>query len=530
MSELTVRQVLEMPVLRSAGPAVAAGSTGLDRSVRWVHSTELADIAPLLRGGDLVLSTGLALPDDATGAAEFASSLDSSQAAGLVIELGRRWHQLPETLVEAFDERGMPLIALHREVRFAAVAQVIGERIVDDQLRELRESEHVHETFTSLSVAEAGPDEVLETVQRLSGRPVVLENDQHRVMAYRAGQDDVTDFLDGWQARSRHVTTSARTGWDPDQGWLVTRLGRRERGWGRLVIQSPDRPTQRMITIAERAAAALAMHRLHDHQRLSAIRRTHHELVVGLLNDSSDPEVLRRCALVGFPTDRRHFTGLTLRLAAPVGAERGSAAGGADEVIATVVHAAEALRTPALVCLIESDIRIVLSTPPGSPSAVLADKLCAAVFRRHPVVAGAGRTVERSADIDRTLREAQQVTNALSETVPSDKVHRLEDLHLRGLLALLGDDDRLRLFAERELEPLRVHDDKHRTQLVDAVQALLQHPVSKSDAAASLHLSRPVFYDRIAKASRILGADLDDADVRVSLQVALMAASQFHAS
>ena len=34
--------------------------------------------------------------------------------------------------------------------------------------------------------------------------------------------------------------------------------------------------------------------------------------------------------------------------------------------------------------------------------------------------------------------------------------------------------------------------------LLDAVRALLSHPTSKSDAAASLHVSRPVFYDRLA--------------------------------
>jgi purine catabolism regulator len=104
-------------------------------------------------------------------------------------------------------------------------------------------------------------------------------------------------------------------------------------------------------------------------------------------------------------------------------------------------------------------------------------------------------------------------------------VHRLDDLHLRGLLALLGDDDRLRLFVDRELAPLRRHDraDGSRTDLVAALRALLLHPASKTEAAASLHLSRAAFYDRLARIETILDADLDDPDVRVSLHVALLA-------
>mgnify|MGYP003340373692 CR=1 FL=1 len=48
-------------------------------------------------------------------------------------------------------------------------------------------------------------------------------------------------------------------------------------------------------------------------------------------------------------------------------------------------------------------------------------------------------------------------------------------------------------------------------------------PASKSLAAASLHVSRAVFYDRLAKVEKVLGADLNDPDIRVSLHVALLA-------
>jgi PucR family transcriptional regulator, purine catabolism regulatory protein len=103
-----------MPALRGAGPEVVAGRPGLGRRVRWVHSAELADIASLLRGGDLLLSTGIALPDTAAELVQFAVSLGESDAAGLIIELGRRWAALPEPLVTTCDEVGLPLVALTR--------------------------------------------------------------------------------------------------------------------------------------------------------------------------------------------------------------------------------------------------------------------------------------------------------------------------------------------------------------------------------------------------------------------------------
>ena len=42
-------------------------------------------------------------------------------------------------------------------------------------------------------------------------------------------------------------------------------------------------------------------------------------------------------------------------------------------------------------------------------------------------------------------------------------------------------------------------------------------------AGQPVHLSRAAFYDRLARIESVLGADLDDPDVRVSRHVALVA-------
>lgn len=523
MAVVTVGQVLQMPVVRAAGPELVAGADGLSRRVRWVHTTELADIASLLRGGDLLLSTGIALPGAPDDLRRFARSLADSGAAGMFLELGRRWQVLPADLVDAFDRLSLPLVALTREARFAEVAQAVGERIVDEQLEELREAERVHETFTELSLAEAGPSEVLEAVQRLAGAAVVLENEQHAVVDYRAGPADIGAFLANWQSRSRGVELDSRTAWDARNGWLVTQLGRRDRGWGRLVVEAPQAPPQRLVAVAERAAAALAMHRLHDRHRDGLVRRTHHELLVGLLADPTDADLLRRCELAGLPTVRRQFVGVTVRPRPASVPPPSPARGGLEDVIAAVAHACVEIRVPALVSEMHRDVRVLLSLAAGASHERATEHLSARVRRRHDVVVSAGRPASRVGDIDRTLRESHQVAASVRPDSATRGVHRLDDVHLRGLLTLLGDDERLRLFVGRELDGLKEHDARHGTELMGTLTALLRHPTSKSEAAASLHLSRPAFYDRLAKIGRLLGVDLDDPDIRVSLHVALLA-------
>jgi PucR family transcriptional regulator, purine catabolism regulatory protein len=525
MAGLTLGEALSLPAFKRSAPVVLAGGSALTRRIRWVHATELTDLGDLLRAGDLVLTMGTGLPPDedeqAFGA--FAQVLADVECAGLVLELGRRWPtDVPAALVRAFEARGVALVALTHETRFAALAQEIGEQIIDGQLAELRDAQRVHETFTELSFTQAGPGEVLEAVQRLAGGPVVLENAQHRPLDYLAGSEDMSSFLDGWQKRSARVDIPSRTGWDERNGWLVTRLGTGDHDWGRLVISSPHEPSQRLIAVAERAAAALALHRLHHRHRDDLMRRTHQELMLALQASPTSEEVLRRCDLAGFPTRKRQFLGLVVR---PRSLERGPL--DLNELAAAGVRSAHSVRVPALVCEVDGDVRILLSAAPSQSLDSIADRLGQQLGTQLDVVVAAGRVAAEATGVERSLMEATQVADAVPEgSAPGAvAVHRLEDLHLRGLLALFGDDDRLRLFTERELGPLREHDGdpESRTDLMPALRALVTHPGSKTEAAASLHLSRAAFYDRLAKIQSILGVNLDDPDVRVSLHVALVA-------
>ncbi len=134
---LTLRDVLDLDVVRRGSPSVVAGSDRLDVPVRWVHAAELADVGRLLRGGELLLSTGIALPESAAGLADYVASLTAAGVSGLAIELGRRYTgTLPSPLVAAAEARSLPLIAFAREVRFVEITEAVHSRIIDALLIE----------------------------------------------------------------------------------------------------------------------------------------------------------------------------------------------------------------------------------------------------------------------------------------------------------------------------------------------------------------------------------------------------------
>ena len=50
-------------LIRDLDIRLVAGEAGLDRPVRWVHISEIADPTPWLSGGELLLTTGMNLAE-----------------------------------------------------------------------------------------------------------------------------------------------------------------------------------------------------------------------------------------------------------------------------------------------------------------------------------------------------------------------------------------------------------------------------------------------------------------------------------
>ena len=520
--------VLAMEVCRRGRPAVVTGADRLDTPVRWVHAIELTDVARLLRGGELVLSTGIALPDDDRLLTAYVTELADVGVAGLAVELGRRYTgSLPDALVVAAARTGLPLIAFEREVAFIEITEAVHARIIDAQLEELRVSERLHEMFTELSVAGASPDEVVRQAAALAGRPVILADLSHRVLAFSPGGADPGRLLSGFAARSRSVVLRGRTAYDEASGWLVTPVGAQGEDWGRVILVCDGPPAPTDTVLIERAATTLALGRLLTRHRESLERQAHRTLISGIISQAhADPaEAAVRSRALGVPVDGRQLISLVLRFR-----ESGlgvSAHARVLDLADTVAATCRAERIPSLVgTLDDARVGAMLSLGPRVADDDVLTRLATRIRDQAGVDPGAlligvGAAVGSIRDVRRSFLEASQVADvAASRPGGHDPLfYRLPDLRLRGLLHLLRDDPRLQTFVERELGALLTAD----PGLIDTLAAYLAAGGNKAEAAKAAHLARPTFYERLRRIERICGADLSSAESRTSLHVALLA-------
>ena len=520
----TLRDLLDLPVVQAGDPEmVCQGPT--DQPVRWVHVSDLADLSGLLTGGEVVLTPGQALTDPGRRD-DYLPALAKAGAVGVLIELGLHVNAIPESVLAVGATLGLPVIVLHRRVRFVDVTEEVHRWIVAEQYAEVSYGQRVHEAFTALTMRRASIEEIIGAAAGMLYTPIVLEDLNRQVLAFAGHGVPAAVLLADWERRSRLA----------GETWTARPVGPYREAWGRLIAPEVTDAGGPTVTTLERAAQALALHRMVEQNRSSLELRAQS----GLVDD------LRRARIVdeAEATARAHALGLRPALTYVPMTARLRESAGADQVLVqqrrvrtldAIMHAIRSAGHTGLAATRDDgQIDLVLapqraSGQTGALGAVLAD-VCStirrAVVRLDGVtecVIGVGPESSRLVDAVGGLAEAGHVAEVAMSMPFSDKpFHRASDVRLRGLLSLIRSDPRVQAFAETELAGLLAHRAKHGDEAFELLRNFLQAGGNKAELARTLHMSRPTLYSRLDAIERILGLHLDSAESRTSLHVAML--------
>src|SRR5512132_4018861 len=184
---LTVREVLA-----DVDIALLAGEGHLDMPVRWVHISELVDPTPWLSGGELLLTTGLAL-DTPERQREYLATLADHGLAGLGLGTGFTHDEVPEALVEAARDRGFPLFDVPYEVPFIALTEQAFTRLVNEQYALLQRSIAAQERLQRIVLSERGLDAIVGALAALIGGPALVFDGRGELQAQRTFRRELDD-------------------------------------------------------------------------------------------------------------------------------------------------------------------------------------------------------------------------------------------------------------------------------------------------------------------------------------------------
>jgi PucR family transcriptional regulator, purine catabolism regulatory protein len=523
---ITVREVLALPAVARGVPEVVAGDAQLDRPVRWAHSGEVPYMAEMLKGGELLLMTGIGIGRGEREQRRFVADLSTRGICGLMIELGPRFQRLPAALVDEARQRELPLVVLHQELRFVEVTEAVHREIVGRQLEAMRRGEELHRRFTDLMLSGAGVPEVLAELADVVANPVILEKQDEGVLYHASGGSDDDAVLAAWDAFVRRLPGAPSA---VDQPVPTTD----EEPWGRLVALALERPLDAAARMAvERAVGLVALALLRERTEEALASRERGNFLAGLLEgDVDEAQARRRAATAGFDPGDRLL--VPLAIARAPGAPRRLD----DEALWTRVWSdlrreLDGWGVPAITGTRgrQRELLVVLAirghdartTVAEQFAQLVADACARHLGRSDAALVCVGPAAASWDGLGAGLRTTVDglAPAAHSQARPWHDVMRPD---LDALLWSLRDRPAVRRFAESRLAPLVEHDRRRKAELLPTLAALCRHGGRKAETARALHIERQSLYHRLARIEELLDVDLSDGETLLDLHLAVRA-------
>ncbi|GAB7387708.1 PucR family transcriptional regulator [Bacillaceae bacterium] len=140
---ITVRELVNMPHLQTK---VLAGTAGLEREITWAHVCELSDPTPWLSGGELIMTTGLAIPRIAQEQEAYLQRLIDAGVSGIAIAEGMYAPQLTDPLLALANDNAFPILLTAYEVPWVALSRAVADANTHKERARVVQTLRVYET------------------------------------------------------------------------------------------------------------------------------------------------------------------------------------------------------------------------------------------------------------------------------------------------------------------------------------------------------------------------------------------------
>lgn len=489
----TVRELLSRPHLRL--DVLVEGD--LDREIRWVHSSEMPDPAPYLRGGEVVLTAGIWFWHG-TPAAEFVGGLGRSGGAALGFGTNPLVRAVPPEVVEACAASELTLFHVPDDVAFIEIAEEFVE--VQQRLREgpLIESIDRSGRFVQTLRADRGAGGIVRLLARLTGRRVA--------MVRRGGDAIVSSSAMTLPDSLAGDAPAADPGGPADRGpFAVFPIHTAARD-AMLVVERDGRE----LTVLDRAtidqAVAFLAIELQREQAVAEGERRFAGELFDLIAGGEPQHAAVAARLSAFGIDpARPLAAVCCESPAP-------------DALAAALRSYTNAGPRGVFALKGAELLGVRELPEGGQAATLGEELDR--LREGVVYIGVGGVAAGAAGLSASLTEARHACRfARRRRGGGYATH--DALASHELLLALQDEHVLRAFHETLIRPLVQHDARRHTDLVKTLDSFLGSGGRYQATADRLHLHVNTLRLRLGRIEELTGRDLSSMDDRVDFWIAL---------
>jgi sugar diacid utilization regulator len=486
-----------------------AGSRGHSKAIRWVHVSELEDPTPWLKGGELLLTTGMGVGKTPARQRAYLDRLLKAGLAGLGFGTGFSFRAVPRALVEAADRAAFPIFEVPYDVPFIAITEAVFTRLVAEQYDLLSRSLEAEHLLTRAVLDGEGITGILAALTQatrgwallidLHGAVISVAPSGARVHGARVWRELRSPRADGQRFSLSVMDDGHHIAIQP-----VTAQGRVE---AFLAVGKREALTQFDRIVSSHAVALLALELAKARAVSDAERRLKGDLLDQILQGKLTPiEARQTMERLGFDLSR------PVAVAVFAGADP-------PDSLATACEEVLVRQTRAFLASPRDDV-VITVLQPEAPGFLASLRDAVAARTSGAVVAGGGSLV----DLERLLQGLREARYALQLCRAEGRPQaEFADLGTYQLLLSLQHSDALRAFADSVLAPLDAYDRAHGTELLLSLQAFLERNARWEAAAKDLYVHRHTLRYRMRKVEELTGRALASARDRMEFFLALRA-------
>ncbi len=488
-----------------------AGLAEADRLIEWAHSIELVDPTPWLNGGELVMTTGLNIGRTEDAQFDYVARLVQSRSAALAFDTGTTFPQVPPGIVAAGDALGLPVLAVPASTPFIAITRAVIEELTKDQLRSTQRVVEQQENLARATLKGGIPATVSVLSRVISASVAVIDIDGQVLAAHGTdavwATENAREVANAALPRSGRRGSISKTVHDPRGHCTILSVAAFGSVRAYLAIICPDPLSAPDRLLVAHTISLLSIDLAKPAKVVDVEQRLRRNVASALISLGStlDVGILRYFDLD--PEDE--VAALNLANIGPL--------------LTAEMHVDECLSaqtSPYLMTQRDDQLVIVL---PALRSETIGRELhgfLSAQLQRK-VKAGQGNPA-LLADVGRSAREASVAARSAGD---GEYVVFAEVGASSFLLSHQTPAD-LAVLARTMLRNLDEYDSRSSSasgKLVHTLQVFLEHNGEREAAAASLGIHRHTMRNRLTKIRELTGRNLDSAQVRADLWLAIMA-------
>lgn len=499
---ISVKEVLRRKHFEYA--KVVAGHKGLDRVVKWIHILEVVDVEHLIKGSELILTTGVVLKDNEQGFLQFIKQLSELNVVGLCVELGMYIDSISENVIELANQLNFPLIVFEKIVPFREITQDLHTCIIHQQYDVLKQLEDYSQKINNYVLTVNDKAKVLQYMQKYLKVNVYFEVNKGASLAFP--DKKIENYVNFIQSLASECKASFE-------------MNLFDQAYGTVHIYSEKRVlTEVDILILDRTVIALSQFVLRDlyiEEKLESENRKFFEKWIE--GENTDGEIRYFIEEIDCKLKDSGWVVMIHQL------KRKNIK---NDLTNYKINLRQALQKEGFYTfIVEQSQYVIFILSDVAQGKSYKERMKRAMneiinqYRLDTLIA-VGKYVHHYNE----LKDSYQTARESLQIRMKDMEHSYfyDELTLHHMIKVLQNNSSLMQVASDKIEQLNEYDRKHNSQLLQTLDIYFQCKGLKKETAEKLFIVRQTLYHRLEKIEQIIGQDFLDYENRLCLEIMVL--------